>query len=78
VGDDVGISVAVVEAGLEQQRRQLRDLGAPDAPQELLALAREHRAADDVERTTGRGQERDHGGSLRSLSDVAAMGFPLP
>ena len=45
-------------------------IGTADAPQELLALAREHRAADDVERATAGGEERDHGGSLRGLSDV--------
>ena len=74
VRDDVGLAVAVVEARLEQQRRELRDLGAADAPQQLLALAREHGAADDVERATAGGQERDHGGSLRKLSDVAPPG----
>ena len=68
VRDDVGLAVAVVEARLEEQRRELRDLGAADAPQQLLALAREHRAADDVERASARGKERDHGGSLRELA----------
>ena len=72
VRDDVGLAVAVVEARLEQQRRELRDLGAADAAQQLLALAREHRAADDVERATAGGQERDHGGSLRELPDAPA------
>ena len=74
VRDHVGLAVAVVEARLEQQRRELGDLGAADAPQQLLALAREHGAADDVERTTAGGQERDHGGSLRKLSDVVRAG----
>ena len=49
VGDDVGGVEPVVDRRLEHRDRLAGDLGPPEAPHQLLALAGEHRAADDLE-----------------------------
>ena len=41
--------VAVVDQRLDDQRALAGDLGAAQAADQLLALAAEHRAADDLE-----------------------------
>ncbi len=61
VGDDVADVVAVVDHRLHDQRPLPRDLGAAKAPDQLLALAREHRAADDLEPSAAMGLDPDHG-----------------
>jgi hypothetical protein len=49
VRDDLGIGVAVVELGLEDLDRDAGDLRPGDATYQLLALATEHRPADDLD-----------------------------
>ena len=64
VADDVGRVVAVVDPRLEDDDALPRDLGAAEPADHLLALAAEHRAADDLEPATAFRIEPDHG--LRS------------
>ncbi len=47
VRDDVVFRVALVDAGLEDLHPLARNLGAAQAADQLLALAAEHRPADD-------------------------------
>src|SRR5207248_3745542 len=49
VRDDVPDVIAVVDGRLDDQRAQAGDLRAPETPDQLLALAAEHRAADDLQ-----------------------------
>ena len=49
VADDVRDVVAVVDPRLDDQHALARDLGTAQAADELLALAAEHRPADDLE-----------------------------
>ena len=60
VADDVARAVAVIDRRLEQRRSEAGHLGTPDAAQQLLALAREHRSADDLEGASSEGCEWDH------------------
>ena len=60
VRDDVADVVAVVDQRLHDQRALPRDLGAAQAADQLLALAAEHRAADDLEPAAGVGLRPDH------------------
>src|SRR5205823_7870843 len=64
VADNVADVVAVVEPRLHDQGTLPGDLGAPQAPDELLALAAEHRPADDLEPATCIWEEPDHGSTL--------------
>ena len=52
--------VAVVDQRLHDQRALPGDLGAAQAADQLLALAAEHRAADDLEPAAGVGLRPDH------------------
>ena len=61
VADDVADVVAVVDARLHDQRALAGDLGAAQPADELLALAAEHRAADDLEPAAALGEQPDHG-----------------
>jgi hypothetical protein len=61
VADDVRDVVAVVDARLHDQDALARDLGAAQAPDQLLALAAEHRPADDLEPAAAAGHGPDHG-----------------
>jgi hypothetical protein len=58
--DDVADVVAVVDARLHDQRALPRDLCAAKSPDELLALAAEHRAADDLEPPAVLWEQPDH------------------
>jgi hypothetical protein len=49
VGDDVVARVALVDLRLEDLHPLARDLGPAQAPDQLLALAREHGAGDDLD-----------------------------
>ena len=62
---DVGRVVAVVDAGLEEDHPLTGDLRAPEPTDHLLALAREHRAADDLEPSSSLGRHPDHRGDAR-------------
>ena len=62
VRDDMAEVVAVVDHRLHDQRPLARDLGAAQAPDQLLALAAEHRPADDLEPTAAVWMLSDHGG----------------
>ena len=62
VADDVADVVAVVDARLHDQRALARDLRAAQATDQLLALAAEHRAADDLQPAAALGKQPDHGG----------------
>jgi hypothetical protein len=61
VRNDVPDVVAVVDGRLDDQRAQAGDLGAPEAADQLLALAAEHRAADDLERAVSHERRPEHG-----------------
>src|SRR6476469_1589866 len=65
MADDIGRVVAVVDARLEEDHALTRDLRAPEAPDHLLALAGEHRAADDLEPSSSVRRHPDHGGDAR-------------
>ena len=52
--------VAVVDARLHDQRALAGDLGAAQAADQLLALAAEHRAADDLEPAAALWEQPDH------------------
>src|SRR4051812_43520144 len=57
VRDDVVVSIALVDAGLEDLDTLTRDLGAAQAADEFFALAAEHRTAnhfDPSESTLGK------------------------
>src|SRR5207248_2612875 len=60
VADHVRDVVAVVQPRLHDQRALPGDLGAPQPPDQLLALAAEHRAANDLEPAARIGKEPDH------------------
>src|SRR5947207_815208 len=60
VADDVPDVVAVVDARLRDERALSRDLRAAEPPDELFALAAEHRAADDLEPASALGKQPDH------------------
>ena len=49
VADDLHLVVSIVDARLEELHALARELRALDASQELLSLAAEHRAADDLD-----------------------------
>ena len=53
--------VAVVDHRLHDQRPLAGDLGPAEPPDQLLALAGEHRAADDLEPPAAMGLDPDHG-----------------
>ena len=73
VADDVRDVVAVVDPRLHDQHALARDLGAAQAPDELLALAAEHRAAHDLEPTAAAGNGPDHGaGPYKEVTDGTA------
>jgi len=59
--DDVRHVVAVVDPRLHDQRPLAGDLGAAQAADQLLALAAEHRAADDLEPAAALWRVPDHG-----------------
>ena len=61
VADDVPDVVAVVDLRLHDQGALPGDLGAAQAADQLLALAAEHRAADDLEPAAVLGEQPDHG-----------------
>src|SRR5581483_10245546 len=61
VADDVADVVAVVDARLHDQRALPGDLGPAQPADQLLALAAEHRAADDPEPAAALGKEANHG-----------------
>ena len=61
VADDVADVVAVVDARLHDQRALAGDLGAAQPADQLLALAAEHRAADDLEPAAALWEQPDHG-----------------
>jgi hypothetical protein len=63
VTDDVRRVVAVVELRLEEDDALAGDLGAAEAADHLLALAAEHRSADDLEPAAVR-VVPDHGSAL--------------
>ena len=69
VADDVADVVAVVEPRLDDQRALAGDLGAPQPADELLALAAEHRPANDLEPAAAWGSSRITGGTLVSGLD---------
>ena len=70
VADDVADVVAVVDLRLHDQRALAGDLGAAQPADELLALAAEHRAADDLEPAAALWEQPDHGGeTLTGRSD---------
>ena len=48
---DLGLRIAVVDPGLEDLDLLLGDLGPPQAPDQLVGLAAEHRAGDDFQGT---------------------------
>ena len=52
---------AVVDRRLEDRDRLPGDLGAAEAAHQLLALAGEHRAADDLEPAAGHRVNAHHG-----------------
>jgi hypothetical protein len=58
--DDVADVVTVVDQRLDDQRALAGDLRAPEPADQLLALAAEHRAADDLQPTTTLGLRSDH------------------
>src|SRR5262249_21744998 len=60
VADDVPDVVAIVDAGLHDQHALPGDLRAPQATDQLLALAAEHRTADDLEPAAAIREEPDH------------------
>ena len=60
MADDVADVVAVVDARLDDQHPLAGDLRTPQPPDELLALAAEHRAADDLEPAAVIREEPDH------------------
>src|SRR5262249_60594729 len=60
VADDVADVVAVVDAGLHDQYALPGDFRAPQATDQLLALAAEHRTADDLEPAAAIREEPDH------------------
>ena len=62
VADDVGRVVAVVDPRLEDDDALPCDLRASQTADHLLALAAEHRAADDLEPATSLRGDPDHGG----------------
>src|SRR5581483_5394897 len=62
VADDVADVVAVVDARLRDERALAGDLRAAEPPDELVALAAEHRAADDLEPASALGKQPDHAG----------------
>ena len=68
VADDVGGVVAVVDPRLEDHRPLAGDLGAPEPADHLLALAAEHRAADDLEPAAALRVDPDHGRDRSRLS----------
>ena len=51
VADDLHVVVAVVDARLEEQDALLGEARALDPAEQLLGLAAEHRAADDLDAT---------------------------
>src|SRR5688500_3426839 len=61
VADDVGDVVAVVDPRLHDQDVLPGDLRPTEAPDELLALAAEHGAADHFEPAAAAGDGTDHG-----------------
>ena len=61
VRDDVGCVVAVVDPRLEDDHSLPGDLRAAQAPDHLLALAGEHRPADDFEPAAVLWWDPDHG-----------------
>ena len=61
VADDVGGVVAVVDARLEEEHALAGDLRAPQPADHLLALAGEHRPADDLEPASPLRRHPDHG-----------------
>ncbi len=61
VADDVADVVAVVDLRLHDQRPLAGDLGAAEPPNELFALAGEHRAADHLEPAAVLGEQANHG-----------------
>jgi hypothetical protein len=63
VADDLVDAVAVVDRRLDQDRRLARVAHSAQASHQLLALAAEHRAADQLELAVGTGA----GGDLRRL-----------
>ena len=73
VRDDVGRVVPVVDARLEDDDPLPGDLGPAQAPDHLLALAREHRPADHLEPAAALGGNANHGarGYYRYRSDRA-------
>ena len=60
VADDVGDVVAVVDPRLDDQHALAGDLGAAEPADQLLALAAEHRPADDLEPAAAVREEPDH------------------
>ncbi len=60
VADDVADVVAVVDARLHDERALAGDLRAAQPADELLALAAEHRPADDFEPPATLGEQPDH------------------
>ena len=67
VRHDLHLVVAVVDARLEEQHALPGEPRPLDAPQELLGLAAEHRAADDLDPAVGGARHRP-GGSKRCES----------
>ena len=77
VRDDVADVVAVVDQRLDDQGALAGDLGAAQAANQLLALAAEHRPADDLEPAAGMWLCPDHGGRLTRAPDVPpVLGAP--
>jgi len=61
MADDVSRVVAVVDPRLEEDHALARDLGAAKPADHLLALAGEHRPADDFEPASSLRRHADHG-----------------
>jgi hypothetical protein len=62
MADHVRDVVAIVDPWLEDHRPLAGDLGAAEPADHLLALAAEHRAADDLEPAAALRVDPDHGG----------------
>jgi len=62
VRDDATDVVAVVDHRFDDQRPLAGNLGTPEATDQLLALAAEHRPTNDLEPTAARGLRPDHEG----------------
>ena len=65
MADDVRRVVAIVDPRLEDDDALSGDLGPAQPPDHLLALAAEHRPADDLEPATSLRRDPDHGGDPR-------------